>query len=121
MNLFATGRLDDGLRLLLGAISKDLDFKQKAGLFWLPKRRRKKPRRTRQQTQRPPARQSSRTADELERVPAVSLRLYDLLAKQAIQGNRMNALSELTEFIVKHKLDAALRSRITAWSAASGR
>ncbi|MBP6131377.1 hypothetical protein [Thauera sp.] len=120
--LIAAGKVDDGLRLLLRAIYDDFSFKLRAGLLWLPTQRRRKPRRRRREPGPLSASHTSPPKGQLERpIPAVSVRLYDLLAKEAIRGNRADILNELGSFVAKQNMTAALGSRTSAWSAAAER
>jgi hypothetical protein len=115
--LLAEGSIDAGLQLLQRAIAEDLAFKQSAGLVRSAGERRAKPRRRRTHAAAARHQVLPRTAPA-GRAPTVSVRLYDLLAEQAIRGNRLPALSALIDFVQKNELAPALGSRVSTWSEA---
>lgn len=117
---FEKNQVEDGLNALMRGIEQDLSYKKKAGLYQGVNTKRKKPRKKRSLFERAGKRLNSSAKgaqqQDVQRYPVISLRLYDLFAKEAVRANKPESIRQLIVFIKENGLADAFKERITKWT-----
>ncbi|NGZ11148.1 MAG: hypothetical protein CV088_17500 [Nitrospira sp. LK70] len=106
------GHFDDACETFLTGIRHDLRYKRASNRIEKEFSRDKQDNRTSQQIRREP---------RADRLPRVSYRLYDLLAKLSVQSNKPQYLERATRLIKLENLSPLFVSRIQKWQQPEGK